>query len=202
MNYFGRNSRLAGAALIATLLLGVPGHARGSEPTSTATVTDSNGKAYRIVNLSAKYVPGGTWLGTRPDRIESSLLLSLFATRDRVTTEEKIELVFEKIRRIVLKNAERAVERQPAPKGVAAKPIRVELRDGSVKLLGQKALTTLGADGKQASNTEFDSYSLKAGEAQGQSVMLSGFVGRARTSDGKEGDFWIPLAETATIEFE
>jgi hypothetical protein len=71
------------------------------------------------------------------------------------------------------------------------KPIRIEMRDGSVILLSSTLLVEMDAEGNQTKAVEMDRFRFEAGETQGQKITLDGFSGRAKTESGKEGDFWI-----------
>jgi hypothetical protein len=199
----GKIARFAGAVWIATILFVFYSvHVIGAELSSTATVKDTKGKAYKVVSLYARYTAEGGWIGSRPKHTEASLLISLYTTKDRVTTEEKIEFDFKKVRRFIFKNADVPNELQRAFAADAGEPMRIELRDGTVILLGRKVLIEIGAGGKQTKRIDFDNRIFKAGETQDNSITFDSFQGRARTEDGKEGDFHIGLDETASIDFE
>jgi len=169
---------------------------------SVANVKDTEGKTYKVQSLHAKYRAGGSWLGRRPEETSSSLKIVFSMTKDRVETTEEVEFEFAKLRRIVLKNADIPAEIKPTLNNSGRENIRIERRDGTVILLGNLAMIEVDANGKQIKRTDFNSYSFKAGEIQGQYITLDGFGGHSRTSDGKEGDFWITEWETASIEFE
>lgn len=165
----------------------------------SAIVVDTNGKTYEVTDLSAKYTAGGMWIGSRPERIRESLFIVLYFVKDRITTTEELEIPFASMRRLVFSGAPLPEEFKEIFEGQA--PIRIDMWDGTVILLSGNLLVEIDAQGNQTKAVEFDSYSFKAGETQGQDITLDGFSGRAKTENGKEGDFWISDYETQSIEF-
>jgi hypothetical protein len=156
---------------------------------TTAVIIDTDGNAYNVGDLEAKYTAGGMWLGSRPTRIKKSLSIVLYTTKDRITTTEDLKVPFASMRRLVFEGGSVPEELNEVFEG--QKPIRIEMRDGSVILLSSTLLVEM-----------VDRFRFEAGETQGQKITLDGFSGRAKTESGKEGDFWISLSETRSIKFE
>ncbi|MBA7686587.1 hypothetical protein ES703_95037 [subsurface metagenome] len=166
----------------------------------SAIVVDTDGKTYKVEGLKAKYTAGGTWIGGRPTTIKESLFIVFEITENRVTFEEKLEIPFASVRRFVFKGASVPGDLKDIFR--TTEPIRIEKLDGSIILLSQVLLIERDAEGNQVKKLELHKYSFRAGKTQGQSIILNGFSGRSKTESGKKGDFWIPLGETCSIEFE
>jgi hypothetical protein len=167
----------------------------------TATIIDTDGNAYKVWDLEAKYTAGGLWIGSRPTRIKKSLFIVLYTTKDRITTTEDLEVPFASMRRLVFEGGSVPEELNEVFEG--QEPIRIEMRDGYVILLSDTFLVEMDAEGNQTKAVELDRFSFEAGETQGGSkITLSGFCGRGKTESGKEGDFWITHSETRSIKFE
>ena len=168
----------------------------------TATVVDIKGKSYNVANLIAKYVHPGIWLvGTTPKRIIESLDIVLELEEDRVATTEELKIPFASMRSVVFREA--SVPDKFKEMFSKKKPIRIEMQDDSVVLLSDDLLVEIDAKGNQARTVNIRKYRFVADPISGGGmILLDGFIGRAKTASGKEGDFWIPLSETRSIEFK
>jgi len=194
--------RLVHVVVVASLIVvAFTSNPQAGEPALKAIVKDSKGISYNVSGLYAKYTAGGTWLGSRPERTRSSLFISLSMTKNRVTTEEKIELPFSKVRRIIYKDFEVPKDMQSSLGGAGSVHLQIEMRDGKMMYFGKNLIIESATDGKQK-EAAYTSLSFKNGESQGQSITLDGFGGRSKSETGTEGDFWIPTGETASIQFE
>jgi hypothetical protein len=82
------------------------------------------------------------------------------------------------------------------------------MQDGSSIFLSGNLFIEIDAQGTQRRNIKIDRYLFKAGETESKNIllrnniMLRGFGGRAKSTSGIEGDFWISLSETKSIEFD
>jgi hypothetical protein len=133
-----------------------------------ATVVATDGKTYKVTNLTAKYTAGGMWIGSTPTSYIESLLIVLTFVNDRVTATEEINIPFASMRRLMFKGAS-------VPENLKAvfgkeEPIRIEMRDGSFKLLSTSLLVEISAEGTETKRITITSYDFKAGEAQGQAI--------------------------------
>jgi hypothetical protein len=167
---------------------------------TTAVIIDTDGNAYKVWDLEAKYTAGGLWIGSRPTRIKKSLFIVLYTTKDRITTTEDLKVPFASMRRLVFEGGSVPEELNEVFEG--HKPIRIEMLDGSVILLSDTLLVEMDAEGNQTKAVEMKRFLFEVGEIQGKKITLDGFSSRAKTESGKEGDFWISLSETRSIKFE
>jgi hypothetical protein len=169
-------------------------------------VTDTSGKTYTVQKLTAKYTAEGAWLGGRPEESDTVLHIRLFITKDRISTQDYAGVAFRNVHRIFFRSFKGSaipVElKQALGCADGDAPIRVERRDGSVLLLGPRALVEMDPAGNQSKRIDINEFSLSAREEQGQRISLDGFCGRAKDEAGNLGDFWIPINETTSIEFE
>lgn len=166
-----------------------------------ATVVDTNGRSYNVTDLKAKYTYSGPlpFIGGPPTRITGSLIIVLDSVEDRVTTTEELEVPFATMRGVVFKEA--SVPEKFKEMFNKKKPIRIEMQDDSVVLLSDDLLVKIDAKGNQTRAVKIIKYRF-ATASRGQKILLDGFSGRAKTASGNEGDFWVPLSETRSIEFK
>ena len=84
--------------------------------------------------------------------------------------------------------------------------IHIHKRDGSslsiIPDLPHELFREKDADGKTIREIRGDWMSHSAGTVQGEVLIFKGFKGRARTSSGEEGDYYIRLSEVRSIAFE
>ena len=209
MSYLKLLSIFIGVIFVALLLPGAspaatPEAAPQATPTipPTATVVDTKGKSYNVADLKAKYtVQGGNWFPGPPKRITESLDIVLELEEDRVAITEELKIPFASMRRVVFKEA--SVPEKFKEVFNKKKPIRIEMRDDSVVLLSDDLLVKIDAKGNQTRAVNIRKYLFVADPTSGGAeILLNGFSGRAKTASGKEGDFWVPLSETQSIEFK
>ena len=167
----------------------------------TATVVDTKGKSYNVADLKAKYTYFGTFFFTagQPKRITESLIIVFVFVEDRVSITEELDVPFASMRSVVFKEA--SVPEKFKEMFNKKKPIRIEMRDDSVVLLSDDLLVKIDAKGNQTRTVNIREYRFVTASG-GQEIFLDGFSGRAKTASGKEGDFWVPLSETRSIEFK
>lgn len=163
------------------------------------TIIDTEGKIYKAKDLSAKYTAGGMWIGSRPETRLEDLNIVLYIVDERVTTEERMMVPFSSMRFLVFRGASVPEKLKEAFK--EQEPILIERRDGSVIVLSDTLLIEMDSKGNEKKRLKIDRYSFNAGEHSGQSITLDGFIGRAKTKAGKEGDFYIYYSDTKSIEF-
>jgi len=167
----------------------------------TAIVIDDKGETYKVSDLYAKYTPGGTWIGSRPERVKKSLVIVLNVVEDRVTFTKYFDITFASMKLVIFQDAKVPDNLQVFFKD-KDKPICIEMRDDSSIFLSNTLFIEIDTQGTQRQNIKIDRYSFKAGETQGTNITLDGFGGRAKSASGMEGDFWISLSETKSIEFD
>lgn len=167
----------------------------------TAIVIDDKGKTYKVSDLYAKYTPGGTWIGSRPEKVKKSLVIVLYVVEDRITFTKDFDITFASMKRAIFQDTKVPENLQVFFKD-KGKPICIEMRDGSSIFLSDNLFIEIDAQGTQRQNIKIDRYLFKAGETQGTNITLDGFGGRAKSASGIEGDFWISLRETKSIEFD
>jgi len=166
----------------------------------TAIVFDDKGKTYKVSDLYAKYTPGGLWVSI-PERIKKSLVIVLYVVEDRITFTKDLDITFASMKRAIFQDAKVPENLQVFFKD-KGKPICIEMRDGSSIFLSDNLFIEIDAQGTQRQNIKIDRYLFKAGETRDENIMLRGFGGRAKSASGIEGDFWISLNETKSIEFD
>lgn len=165
----------------------------------TAIVIDDKGKTYKVSDLYAKYIAEGLWV-VRPERVKKSLVIVLYVVEDRITFTKDLDITFASMKRVIFQDA-KVPENLKVFFKDKGKPICIEMRDGSSIFLSDNLFIEIDAQGTQRQNIKIDRY-LFAGEIQDKDVMLDGFGGRAKSASGIEGDFWISLNETKSIEFD
>lgn len=167
----------------------------------TAIVIDDKGKTYKVSDLYAKYKAVGYWIGSRPEKVKKSLVIVLNVVEDRVTFTKVLDITFASMKRAIFQDAKVPENLQVFFKD-KGKPICIEMRDGSSIFLSDNLFIEIDAQGTQRQNIKLDRYLFKAGETQDMDITLRGFGGRAKSASGIEGDFWISLSETKSIEFD
>lgn len=174
----------------------------------TAIVIDDKGKTYKVSDLYAKYTADGLYLGSAPERVKKSLVIVLLnCVEDRVTFTKVLDITFSSMKRVIFQNAKVPENLQVFFKD-KGKPICIEMQDGSSIFLSGNLFIEIDAQGTQRRNIKIDRYLFKAGETESKNIllrnniMLRGFGGRAKSTSGIEGDFWISLSETKSIEFD
>jgi len=166
----------------------------------TAIVIDDKGKTYKVSDLYAKYTPhSGLWV-VRPERVKKSLVIVLYVVEDRITFTKDLDITFASMKRVIFQDAKVPENLQVFFKD-KGKLICIEMQDGSSVFLSGNLLIEIDAQDTQSQNIKIDRY-LFAGEIQDKDVMLDGFGGRGKSASGIEGDFWISLSETKSIEFD
>lgn len=166
-------------------------------PESIIEVTDTSGKTFRVEKLRALYTAGGTWMGSRPKRETNSLSIVISIAKDRVTTKEEIDIPFSSIKKLSRGDGE--VPENLKKFLVVGPPTRIEKRDGTVLLFDYTYWFEFDATGQETRRLKIDHLSMKVGETQGEEIGFDGFKGRAKNSDGQEGDFWISWDEVRNI---
>jgi hypothetical protein len=174
---------------------------------AVAVVTDSSGHTTTVTNLRAIYAPDDG-SGNRDGLVTylPALRIRLTNREGRVRTYDTLNVPFTAIRRVSFPGYFK---------------LEVERRDGTALVLEQVTGRTRGPDansvleerdatGGVTKSQTVDDYKFETekqtGTVLGARVMsmlvLSGFVGVAKTSSGREGEFSINKEEVRSIEFK
>lgn len=200
--------------VLAAWLFGGTGFAQETQKQPlVATVTDVKGETTTVTHLRARYtsfgrtrpalIPG--YVYDEPDTTESlpTLVIELGLEEHRTTWEEEITIPFSELHQISFQS--RPTASFPPEK------VLLERRDGS-KVLIEKVDTNAQyynifeerdsrGEVKRAIKPGLGGITVKS-RFKKQSFVLQGFEGRAKTSTGVEGKFYVGLREVRTITFE
>ncbi len=156
-------------------------------PPGQCAVLDVMGNLSTARNLTAIYSGGGPGAGTR--RVEQLILrFALKARMGHVVSDDSLAIPLARIARLAHGTYE------------GEEIWDILLGDGSQLTLRRHRLEEIGADGASVSRRELESYSVQAGEVQGEPLALQGYRGETRPTPRRRGRLEISEDQVALIQ--
>jgi len=150
-------------------------------------VLDVMGNLTVAWNLTAHYSALGQWLSGPPTSVQPTLRFVFRSREGPVASEDSLAIPLGRVVRLALGTYEGG--------GVWS----ILLRDGTHLGVYPHRLEETPARGQAVVRREYEDYSLKAGEVQGEPLTFRGFRGVARSASGRQGRMEIDEDQVALI---
>lgn len=199
-----RNEKLTATALFRTVFLplvatlslfhyATPAFGSTKEPPSIATVVDSAGVATEVKRLEAVYSIGYDSPRYLKEFAQPELSVLLLCKKGHVSTSRLVEVPLSAI--AVLR-----VQHEPTFR------LTVEMKDKTLLVITSDTFAETASDGQSTKTTKIEKAKFVSTlgdsiEIQRSKYELSGFRGRAVTSAGEEGEFFLDFKSVKSITF-